>query len=104
MNWNTGLPKHFYEYFRILTCSSPEKFYGLVYDHFKKQPTAKNMTENEMKMPEKPYFITFSNTYILVSSSVFNALNRMESNTICAINSVHGINITNTNHISTIFK
>ena len=58
-----------------------KKMISLIYDHFKKQPTTKNMTKNAMKMDGNPYFITFSNTPILVSSSVFNALNLMESNT-----------------------
>ena len=71
------------KYFGIIT-QYKINLISLVYelDHFKKQPTPKNMIENEMKMHEKPYFMTFSNTYILVSSSVFNALNLMESNTI----------------------
>ena len=72
------------------------------YDHFKMMPIEKNMIENEMKNKGK-YFITFCNTYILVSSFVFNALNRMESNTVWAISSVNGINIANINHMSIIF-
>ena len=54
----------------------------LFYDNFKMIPTEKNVTEKEMKMQGNPYFITFSNTYILGSSSVFNALNLMKSNTV----------------------
>ena len=75
----------------------------IVYDNLWMQPTEKNMIENVMKIKGKPDFITFSNTYILVSSSVFSPLNCMECNTVCAITSVNGINIANTNHISTIF-
>ena len=58
-----------------------KKLISHVYDHFKKQPTTKNAAENKMKMHGKPYFINFSNTCILVSSSVFNASNRIESKT-----------------------